>query len=242
MAEVQDLNNTLQHLVEDVSIYEDIYDYVLVFKNPFDVPSKQFQSHSFSQTISCLKAEADFQLYFKSNVNDSAYLSEYNELKQFLMGKDKISSQDLAQRTISCALKLLQQTLHLEVRGNLSEDNETILIKLRSSEGNLKVQADLLDYSLQFRANPTDNLDFQKVSPYGPYEKKDEIDEKIYKHYDNYGNEAETGSLFTQTDRIRLVYSMISSIFELSELLAHGILDDHFALNSQKVLKELNQE
>ena len=61
-----------------------------------------------------------------------------------------------------------------------SRDKDEIFIKVRATEENLKVQADLTDYRMQFktRAKPS-RWDFKKISPYAPFEKDKEASTEL---------------------------------------------------------------
>ena len=119
-------------------------------------------------------------------------------------------------------VKIFQHELMLEVRMYLSKDESEIFLKVRASEYNLRVQADLMDYQVQIniaRPTPVDGGDldeasakrmyqseiypkkgFSSVSPYGEFQNqvvgKDVNLEifKIYKTYSKNGHKAHAES------------------------------------------------
>jgi len=124
----------------------------------------------------------------------------------------------------------LQNNYSLEINAFYSRDKDEIFLKCRATEENLKIQADLTDYRLQFktRAKPS-KFDFKNIAPYAPFEKDKEGGnfggifatgkEQYFKTYDGNDNEVESGeTMFRYVDRCRLVASIINEGVDLSEL------------------------
>ena len=253
--EVVSFNPPIQN--ESVLMNEkEVEDYLLVFSNPFDI--QDYKSADFSDTIPQDEVEDVFLRMFRLNKDDPS-LSIF--LKQVWVLKDsanEISSKDLAIIAMKAVFKILQEYLGLWIKPYLSADNDQIFIRLKSSDHNLKVQADLIDYILQFNEknsdiNKFDAQLFQMVYPFGPFEKnggnrsKSVIGqiggtEELYQRYDKEGNPCENGEIFKFNDRVRIVHSMLLSVFDLGELINFKLLYAHFPLHYSPLLTELQTE
>jgi hypothetical protein len=84
---------------------------------------------------------------------------------------------------------------------------------------------------MQFKDDPThEGHDFMEIPPYGPFEKKKEgggnmlvnitqNKEDFFKNYNELCLEEEEGtSKFRYVDRVRILYSIILDVIDLSEL------------------------
>ncbi|CAG9311961.1 unnamed protein product [Blepharisma stoltei] len=224
----------------------ELYDYILVFNNPFDSEKKGYKCKLYDYDVSSEKAEIKFRRFFNISEDESAYKEAADRIRSHIDGKTTIKMQILVQEFLLTTLKIFQDYLQLDVTVTLSLLGDKFFFKLISIERNLKVQADLVDYQLQFQPHADDDLDFQKVPPYGPYERdaenKGSEKVRIYKRYDNLGNETPDGSIFKHKDRIRLVYSMISSVIELGELTTQKILDAQFPQHDHRILTYFDKE
>ncbi|CAG9319982.1 unnamed protein product [Blepharisma stoltei] len=235
----------------------EIYDYILAINNPFDVPEKNYICHAFLNDLRVEDAKLRFRFYFKSDEEDPFYKEGQRLLDRKLEGQTKVKFKVVAQVVVRTIIKLLQDKLQLEINLHYSQLGDQIFIKLRSSENNLKVQADLIDYKLQFKADKDffkdqeHPLDFQAVLPYGAFEKQmphksvfammKANPEDLYQRYDTYERESESGHLFKYVDKVRLVHSMIVSVIELGELANHSILYGQFPQHNYKVLDEFDK-
>lgn len=224
----------------------DIYHYVLAFNNPFDLA--EYECTMFDHEIACQSAELRFKHFFKLGDHDINYQEGLIKLRNHMAGKDKISYKVLVQVMITTILNILQNNLQIDVIISISILNDKIFFKLLASDHNLQVQADLIDYQLQFKADPEDKMSFQQVPPYGPFEKRDHSDNKLsnpedlYKRYNDAGDEAGKGSLFKYIDKVRLVHSMIKSVFELGELLNDHILVAEYPQHDHRILQYFDKE
>ena len=230
----------------------DIEDYILVFSNPFDV--SDYVVSEFTQKYSSEEAKSQFLQLFRVS-SDELLLQEYlEEVDHLASNSEEVLAKDLAQIAMRAILRLLQDFLGFLIKPYLSADKDQIFIPLKASEENLKVQADLTDYKLQFNEESSDidkaNIKpYQTVLPYGPFEKSgsskkqgalvEANKEGMFQRYDNDGNPAAEGELFRFNDRVRLVYSMISSTLEVGELKSFRLLISDFPLHSQPALDEL---
>lgn len=231
-----------------------IEDYVLVFANPFDVEG--YTVSAFSEKIPSRKLVKRYLRMMRVASEDPILQPFLTEVQNLAQSADEVLAKDLAQITIKTVYKYLQEYIGFLLKSYLSADKDQIFVLLKASEHNLKVQADLIDYKLQFNEESSEvdkfNLKpFQTVFPYGPFEKskggrnqglfaKKEVDtESYYQRYDSEGNPAGSGELFRFNDRVRLVYSMLSSTFELGEMRSFGLLAGDFPLHSKPALNEL---
>lgn len=123
----------------------------------------------------------------------------------------------------------MQKHLGLEIKAFYSRDKDEIFIKIRASEENLKVQADLMDYRLQFKTRKKESkFPFKKWAPYAPFEKDQEATlgiklggskERNFKKYDENEQESPDGTtFFRNVDRVRLIYSTMTESIDLSTL------------------------
>jgi len=220
------------------------YDLVMVFKNPFEL--KNYSAEFLDVELSKEEASKAFERCFRVSLESEEY-SEINEkLNQVLNSSP--TKKKIAQLQLETILVTLQHRLQMDVVAHVSRDLDEVFMKLRTSEENFQVQADLIDYELQLKEDPEDILPFQEVAPYAPFEKKIEkpvfsyleLSQDVpYKRYDQYGHEKEKGTLFRNIDRIRLMKSMLSSVFDVGELYFQGILLSMFPLHQNKPKVEL---
>ena len=241
---------------ESITIDEhQIEDYVLVFSNPFDVAD--YTVSEFTDKIPADEVKIQFLRLFRVS-SDELLLQEFiQEIDQLIQSSGVVLAKDIAQIAMKAIFKLLQDFLGFLIKPYLSADKDQIFILLKASEHNLKVQADLTDYKLQFNEESSDvdkfNLKpYQAVLPYGAFEKGgsskkqgsilDTDKEGLFKRYDSEGNPASEGELFRFNDRVRLVYSMISSTLEVGELKSFELLIGDFPLHSQPALNQLKTE
>jgi len=148
-----------------------------------------------------------------------------------------VNLKDIGSSIIENIFKVLQDHLKLQIQLFYSRDRDEIFCRVTCSETNLMVQADLIDYPLQFKKRILDLQDFKQVSPYGPFEKTENSLE-LYRRYDEMEMETsdEKGTLFQYKDRERIVYSIINSSIDLANLQAEGLLNNVLALHRKKQL------
>lgn len=242
---------------DSIEIYEDnAEDFVLVVGNPFDVGS--YTCSEFTQEFESHEIQEIFKRLFKINENDPIMGESLQNLKNLESQNDKIRLKDVAKIIIESLLRVLQEYLGFVVKASFSGKKDQIFLLLRASEHNLKVQADIIDYKLQFNASSSDlpegkPLPFMEVLPYAPFEKADgrsgplitslgKNPETLYKKYDKQGKESEEGNLFKYNDRIRLIYSMLTTTIEIGDLLNLRILKYLFPLHDNNSLKILKQD
>ncbi|CAG9330895.1 unnamed protein product [Blepharisma stoltei] len=155
---------------------------------------------------------------------------------------------------ITCVLRVMQEDLKLDLKLFFSRDKDEIFCKIRASEHNFKVQADLMDYHLQLkRPESIPRSGYSLICPYGRFEKnKDEeksgpvLQKKVIKdvesNYKKYGTDerqAKTGNgitMFKYKDKVRILLAMISSVIDIGELLDNDILINHFCIHNEEQL------
>ena len=234
-----------------------IEDYVLVLSNPFDVGG--YTVTDFTEKIPQKKLEKYFLRLFKIDKDDKILSEFLQQVKELQESASEIIAKDLAKIVAKAIFEILQEYLGFLIKAYLSADKDQIFILIRSSEHNLKVQADLIDYKLQFNEensdiNKNDKKSYQDVLPFGPFEKSQggrnsslmaqlgNNPEKLYQKYDSEANPSSEGEFFRFNDRVRIVRSMLASTFELGELINFGLLSADFPLNSKPSLNYLMTE
>ena len=232
-------------------------DYVMVLANPFD--TLDFKVKRFSKKIPKQKLVKTFLRLFRVNKQDKIMKGFINDINFLKETSTEITEKEVAQIAVRAILKLLQEYLGFLIVPVLSSDKDQIFISIKGCKHNLKVHADLIDYKLQFNLDAVgiskdSRLPYQKVLPYGPFEKSkggrsgDMMSslgispEKLYQRYDYLGNPSETGEFFRPNDRIRIVYSMLVSTFEMGELTNFKLLDGDFPLHFEPHLRELKDQ
>ncbi len=66
--------------------------------------------------------------------------------------------------------------------------------------------------------------------------------ERFFKRYDAFDIEAEQGSFFRYIDRVRLTFSIITGVINISELEKENMLLMHYPINRKHKLDELKEE
>lgn len=70
------------------------------------------------------------------------------KLKEFLDSCENVDYKEFAILILETIVEVMQDHLHLVVKAFYSRDKDEIFLKVRATEENLKVQADLVDYRL----------------------------------------------------------------------------------------------
>jgi Calcium-activated chloride channel len=164
---------------------------------------------------------------------------------------------------VNALIKIFQEELMLQLKIFYSRDEDEIFIKVKASEYNLGVQADLMDYKIQVHVprpgeqdtghhDPSDvfeKKDFSEVSPYGEYQntikRGDQASDliEVYKAYTKVGKKAknpkEAHSMFKYIDKVRIVFSMINSVVDLGVLVESQLIKQGFCLHDEKKLNLL---
>lgn len=227
------------------------FDYVLVFANPYD-PTR-FPAGDRSDTqLELMQAKDMLARIFRLSETSLKRSWVQDLLKQLdsLSSGQSIEHHRFAEFVLKSVVSVMQQELRLEVRLFFSRDKDEVFCKVRASEQNLKIQADLIDYPLQMVHRSDETLPYQAVPPFGAFEvtpKKSllmkHVDKEVlFQHYNWKDEPAEIGSLFQYKDRVRLIVSMLDSVFERSVLSQYGFLNSEICVNNQAIVAELEKD
>lgn len=158
-------------------------------------------------------------------------------------------------------LLIFEKDLHLMFDLFYSRDKDEIFIKLKASETNLRIQADLIDYQVQV-AIPRPQIDlgisnnsafpkqgFSLVAPYGEFQYKAVPDEELFCIYKTFNDEEKKAnkfedvhSVFKYKDKVKLVTTMIASVVDLGELYENQVITSNFCLHNDQQLNYLRTE
>ena len=181
--------------------YEEEYDYVIVFQNPYcedkaaiarlkEMVSAQ---ESYEAFMDMFRLVTDLDYYesgtelqdvdskhsriLARKIKHQKKLMECWEAYRSRMTEGQFTRGDYLELVIDTFLKILQEDIKLEVKLFYSRDMDEIFCKIRASDENLKTQADLGDYKLQVEIdrNTETKADFRQVAPYAPFEKRDDV-------------------------------------------------------------------
>jgi hypothetical protein len=156
------------------------YDYVLVFINPFSqsrTDGKFDDSYTKDQIRKIYLALFRITTTIYEDVEESEFLKKIREdVEAYIesLSNEETAYSVVAEELLGKVISVMQEHLKLEISMFLSRDRDEVFVKIRASEENLKVQADLFDYRMQMKANPAHTEDFMEVPPYGPFEKDKE--------------------------------------------------------------------
>ena len=235
-------------------------DFVLVFANPFNMPKLGYECSSFTDSFSHAEAVAYIEEFFRVQTEGSILEEVLQTLPEYADehaddGVVCYSQSRLLQLVLRGLLKVLQEHLMMDVHMQVSRDGDELLLKLTVAEPNLKVQADLTDYTLQLKQDWEVTHAFKEVAPYGAYERPASQKRRLFEvagvrknaedyfqKYTYFSSEpSDEGSLFMQIDRTRLVYSMLLSTFEMSKFQSSGLLTNAFPPHNKEQLRRLAQ-
>lgn len=218
--------------------------YVLVFPNTF-TSAQDSSALSANDTISCEEARERLKVVFSS-------LSPglVDRLKQELpwshdsYPEPTLSRRHFQQDMIGMVLWLLSSRCGITSRLYYSRDKDEIFCALDCPEERLRRRAAHRGYRLQMR-NPKDEkwetYKYMKVFPYVAFaESIHEI--SVLKHYNEDGEPATDGSLFTLVDKTRLIFGMISKVLSLDSLVMAEVLKDHYCVHHSLHLTYLKQK
>lgn len=231
-------------------------DYILVFINPHYKGSDL--SNILDKEIPSSKARKKFKKQFHLNENEKKILDSFIEALPSEDSDGTFPFREFCKQTISACCMVLQNFLGLEISMSLSSDQDQVFLLVKANEENLKIQADIIDYKLQFSEETCDlgeNRDdypFQQALPHAQFEKNQlnrssvigvgmsTDPERLYQKYDINGNPTRDGeTFFRYVDRVRLIQSMLCSSLNLSELYKKKILSSAFPVPKSTELRYL---
>lgn len=189
------------HLFYTPAGYEEEYDYVIVFQNPYcedkdaieRLKEKVSAQESYEAYIAMFRLVTDLDYYESGSelqdvdskqsrilarkIAHQKKLMECWEAYRSRESEGQFTRGDYLELVIDTFLKILQEDIKLEVKLFYSRDKDEIFCKMRASEQNLKTQADLSDYKLQIELDRSiePKADFRQVAPYAPFEKRDDV-------------------------------------------------------------------
>ena len=203
----------------------------------------------------------------KRKIRDREFSATFNTIKdsreKFLHSHPEgmIKWREVLELIIRNLILVLEKDLHLDFDLFYSRDKDEIFMKVRASETNMRIQADLIDYQVQINVNrpglgvySSDDSTFPKdgfsyVSPYGEFQYKTLPDDElylIYKTFSKNGTKAkefdEVDSIFRYKDKVQLVTAMITSVVDLGELLENRIVTANYCLHFDPQLNYLKSE
>ena len=161
---------------------------------------------------------------------------------------------------MTVAIRVLQEDLKLQIHSFFSRDQDEIFMKVRATEHNLRVYADLMDYQVQVnirRPKGENELTgemfskegFSEICPYGEFQNSINQHASIrstYKAYKANGkkahNDGEVSSVFLYKDKVRIVNATILSAIDTAVLLDHKIVTQIYCIHNEKELKNLEDE
>lgn len=233
----------------DVEIDDENYDAVIILKNPFEDTGLGLVS-GYSGTLEAKKAIKYYKRIFQIDGDEDIQ----DRLTEFLAGEAKdsaeqqeVSFQKFAEIVVTDVISALEKDCMMEIFPFYSRDRDEIYVKIRISEKNYKIQADLDDYYLQFKKEPSDTEPFQVISPFAPYEMEKpkrfvffgKAPNDYYQQYDDFDTATESGSLFQYKDKVRLLYSNICTNLDIGLLTSLGILHQYLPFHREQQLQNL---
>lgn len=233
-----------ENLIKDQSTDKNYWDAVLILNIIDDVPpDAKITAKKFRNRI-----KRAFKLEERSSKSEAVdkIVTHCESYLKGLSDTDELLTKDMYKVIRDSILIILSEQVMLETSPKLSVDQDEMFIKLKASEENLMVQADIDEYLLQMKKLEEENYDFQEVPPYGAFEKHDSkgllIKKKFseyFKRYDENSIEQPTGSLFQQKDRIRLIYSMLCGAMNVGYIKSIGIIKNYMPLSEPYHLSRL---
>ena len=236
--------------------------YALQFLNPFDDQN----SILLSSNISIKDARNFFfKIYKTSDGNPEKQVIPIISEKSIPWLADEmpessklatIKRSEFHVAVISSVLFSLKHELGLTYSLLQSRDKDEVFVKIYVDEDWMVRNAKANEYELQFKQKTSRNLRFQQVPPYSGSNLIDYKDKsgqfsnhqlfKLYnsagEEYDSVANSNESQSLFTSTDRRRLVMKVLRQRIDLNELKHSGVMVEDFCLHEEKPLNKLKEK
>lgn len=218
--------------------------YVLVFPNVF-VSAQDSSAPCSSDVISLEDARERLKVVFSSlNPRLVGRLTQNLPWSQPSFSEPSIPRKVFQHDMIGMVLWLLSSQCGINPRLYYSRDMDEIFCALDCPEERLRKRAAHRGYRLQMRNPKEPNWEqykFMKVFPYVSFAESLR-DTSVFKHYDENGEPAEDGSLFTLVDKTRLIFGLISKIMSLDHLMWAEVLKDHYCAHYSLHLNSLKQK
>jgi Calcium-activated chloride channel len=229
--------------------------YVMQFPNPFCIA----EDKKLSEPLEVETARHKFLRIYKTSDNneEKQIIPQIAEDSQWWLKdgewwlkddpskdyrKTNIPRKDFIKAVVSSVLYTIRYELGMDYSLLLSRDKDEFFCTISVSEKWLRNRAIELDYKLQFQTKPKHTEPFQKVAPYGPASiiKGNEKNLGLFLFYDENGNEvAEKGSLFTYSDKSRIVIDALLKKLDLHAMQNAGVMIQDFCLHQEVPLDEL---
>ncbi|CAG9328292.1 unnamed protein product [Blepharisma stoltei] len=259
------LNLYGEQKVESQADSEEQYHYVFVFQNIFSTEETVKGTINYQIPVERCKTiyNTSFKISGEENPNEDQRITTLKrEWKNFTrdIAGDTVEFRKFLKLMMERILHILTNDLKLEVKLYYSRDKDEIFCKMKASEYNLRVQADLMNYYLQLSRQGEPKAGFQYVYPYSGFEKDDEelgasnplqliasfAKKRIEDNFKKYtplqkkAKDENLGtSLFLYKDKVRIVFEMIESVIDVGELVENTLLAGHFCLHEQAKLQFL---
>lgn len=222
--------------------------YVLQFLNPFDEANEA----ALGVAMKVKDARLNFlRIYKTTDDNSEKQIIPQIAEDQVWWLKDKITEEEKATditkkefvtSVISSILHTLKYEFNLDYYLLQSRDRDEIFCKIFVTDEWAKSIAIETEYTMQFRIREKFVEEFQQVGPYGPATllESREKNEGLFKRYDAGGKEVtEGGSLFTHTDKSRLLIEFLMRRVDLHALKSTGVMIEDFCVHEEAPLNDL---
>lgn len=167
---------------------------------------------------------------------------------------EKIKKGEFVTSVISSVLFSLKYELGLSYKLISSRDKDEVFCEIYVDDDWMVKNSMANEYEIQFKAKPTYTLNFQHVTPYCPanlMEHKDKLGQNtfhsLFKLYDfesrevKENAETEFSSMFTSTDRRRLVMKVLMQRIDLHQLKSSGAMIEDYCVHEEKPLNYLKE-
>ena len=133
------LLNSSNYIIEEI-----LDDLILVFTNPFD--KEQYTCTELHEEYEFSELKDLFIRIFKVSPTEPIMIEASEKIEDLRKAGDKVILKEFAKVVFETIIKLLQSHLGFFITFSFSTDNKQIFLVLKTSEHNLKVQADIVDY------------------------------------------------------------------------------------------------
>jgi hypothetical protein len=234
--------------------------YALQFLNPFDSQNKGAMGAD--MVIKDARASF-FKIYKTTDGNPQKQIIPILAEKSLPWMADDLSEEKKAEKikkgefvvaVMSSVLFTLKHELGLNCSLIQSRDKDEIFCQIFVDDEWMVRNAKANEYEIQFKRKDTHVLRFMEVSPYCSahvMESKDKNGEYTYKNlfkiYDAEGQEIDyssqhpTHSMFTSTDRRRLVMKVLMQRIDLHQLKGSGVMIEDFCVHEETQLNYLKE-
>ena len=128
-----------------------------------------------TKKIKTVRLENEFLRIFTLSSDHLILQDSLSKIISLSKSSSEILLKDFAKMIIPMISCVLQEYLCFLIKPYLSADNDRVFILLKAFDHKLKVEADVIDYKLQFSSEAIEVNEpkpwILKKSPYGPYEK-----------------------------------------------------------------------